>query len=184
MTRGKRISVKSVQHVGWSATFPTHQCHQRLLANNSIIHQLVVAAAVMITILKVTTTVMVTTVALIITNCKTMIWLVCSLHVLIISCAWSSTIVIIYQGVPDDRCISFRCIVLWSSSRWLVHFRLCQDSGIESLNISQILCSTQQAVTTCGILIIFMSFLFVSLLHLALSRPNAFSTMIRDLGKV
>ena len=111
-----------------------------------------------------------------------------SLHVLIISCVWSSAMVI-YQGVPADRCISFRCTVLWSTvvvvGDWSISVSLLnQDSDIESLNISQMMCSTQQAVTTCGILIIFTSFLFVSLLHLALSHPNAFSTTIRDLDKV
>ena len=60
---------------------------------------------------------------------------------------------------------------------------LNQDSGIESLeHFTDVQHTT--AVTTCGILITFMSFLFVSLLHLVLNPPNVFSAMIWDLDKV
>ena len=60
---------------------------------------------------------------------------------------------------------------------------LNQDSGIESLeHFTDVQHTT--TVTTCGILIMFMLFLFVSLLHLVLSPLNVFSAMIWDLDKV
>ena len=50
--------------------------------------------------------------------------------------------------------------------------------------ISHILCRIQHAVITVGICSVLMSFLFINLLHLALRRPNAFSTTMRALDNL
>ena len=67
---------------------------------------------------------------------------------------------------------------------WSSTVVLNQDSGIKSLNISQMLCKIQQEVTTCGTLVTFIPFLFVNLRHLAFSHPNTFSTTIRECDRV
>ena len=80
---GKRISVKTVQHVVWSTTSKptsvTSVYWPTILLSISYIVAvatvIVITVVKVITIVKITTTVMVATVSLIITNCKTLIWL-------------------------------------------------------------------------------------------------------------